>query len=66
MQAKRVLVTGAGGFIGRWSVPALQRLGYDVHAVLSRKANGGIPENRGAPEDRAIPEQLLGDRKSVV
>ena len=35
MQGKRVLVSGAGGFIGRWSVPALLRLGYDVHAVLS-------------------------------
>jgi nucleoside-diphosphate-sugar epimerase len=44
MGAKRVLVTGAGGFIGRWSVPALQRLGYEVHAVLSQRANGGVPE----------------------
>ena len=52
--AKRVLVTGAGGFIGRWSVPALQRLGYEVHAVLSRKTKAGAPGNRG------IPEQLLG------
>jgi len=48
MQGKRVLVSGAGGFIGRWSVPALLRLGYDVHAVLSGQAN------------RAIPEQLQG------
>jgi nucleoside-diphosphate-sugar epimerase len=60
MQAKRVLVTGAGGFIGRWSVPPLQRLGYDVHAVLSQKASGSVLENRGAPENRGIPEQLLG------
>jgi nucleoside-diphosphate-sugar epimerase len=52
--AKRVLVTGAGGFIGRWSVPALIRLGYEVHAVLSRKAKGRIPGDRG------IPEELLG------
>jgi nucleoside-diphosphate-sugar epimerase len=43
-QAKRVLVTGAGGFIGRWSVPALLRLGYEVHAVPSRKAGGSVPE----------------------
>jgi nucleoside-diphosphate-sugar epimerase len=48
MQGKRVLVSGAGGFIGRWSVPALLRLGYDVHAVLSGQAN------------RAVPEQLQG------
>jgi nucleoside-diphosphate-sugar epimerase len=53
-QARRVLVTGAGGFIGRWSVPALQRLGYEVHAVLSRKMDGGVPESR------SVPEQLLG------
>jgi nucleoside-diphosphate-sugar epimerase len=33
--AKRVLVSGAGGFIGRWSVPALLKRGYEVHAVLS-------------------------------
>jgi nucleoside-diphosphate-sugar epimerase len=46
---KRVLVTGAGGFIGRWSVPALQRLGYETHAVLSGKAGRGLPEQlRGA------------------
>jgi nucleoside-diphosphate-sugar epimerase len=32
---KRVLVSGASGFIGRWSVPALLKRGYDVHAVLS-------------------------------
>jgi nucleoside-diphosphate-sugar epimerase len=45
--AKRVLVTGAGGFIGRWSVPALLNLGFEVHAVLSR-ANHGVPsELRG-------------------
>jgi nucleoside-diphosphate-sugar epimerase len=48
MHGKRVLVSGAGGFIGRWSVPALLRLGYDVHAVLSGQAN------------RTIPEQLQG------
>jgi nucleoside-diphosphate-sugar epimerase len=45
---KRVLVTGAGGFIGRWSVPALLRSGYEVHAVLSGRS------------DRKVPEQLRG------
>jgi nucleoside-diphosphate-sugar epimerase len=46
---KRVLVSGAGGFIGRWSVPALLRLGYDVHAVLSGSAAAGAPAQlRGA------------------
>ena len=30
---KRVLVTGASGFIGSNSLPLLKRLGYEVHAV---------------------------------
>jgi nucleoside-diphosphate-sugar epimerase len=37
-QIKRVLVTGAGGFIGRWSVAPLLGKGYEVHAVLSNNA----------------------------
>ena len=43
MHGKRVLVTGAGGFIGRWSVPALLRSGYDVHAILSGNASRDVP-----------------------
>jgi len=31
---KRVLVTGANGFVGRNAVPDLIRLGYEVHAVV--------------------------------
>jgi nucleoside-diphosphate-sugar epimerase len=34
MQRKVVLVTGAGGFIGRCAVPPLRARGYEVHAVL--------------------------------
>jgi nucleoside-diphosphate-sugar epimerase len=46
-------VSGAGGFIGRWSVPALLRLGYEVHAILSGKAgqgnaSGELPQLQGA------------------
>jgi len=63
-QGKRVLVSGAGGFIGRWSVPALLRLGYEVHAVLSGKASRDVPPQlRGAKphfadllDDSAIDE----------
>ena len=64
MHAKRVLVSGAGGFIGRWSVPALLRSGYEVHAVLSGNTSREIPEQlRGAKihfadllDDSAIDE----------
>jgi nucleoside-diphosphate-sugar epimerase len=49
MHERRVLVSGAGGFIGRWSVPELRRLGYEVHAVLSGNARREVPEQlRGA------------------
>jgi nucleoside-diphosphate-sugar epimerase len=41
--AARVLVTGAGGFIGRWSVPPLLRAGFEVHAVLSGRAKRAPP-----------------------
>ena len=49
MHGRRVLVSGAGGFIGRWSVPPLLRMGYEVHAVLSGNASREVPEQlRGA------------------
>ena len=41
ISSKRVLVTGAGGFIGRWSVAPLLAKGYEVHAVLSGGARSG-------------------------
>ncbi len=51
---KRVLVTGAGGFIGRWSVPPLLVSGYEVHAVLSGNADRDTPgQLRGAKLHRA-------------
>jgi nucleoside-diphosphate-sugar epimerase len=34
--SRRVLVTGATGFIGRQSLPLLAAAGYEVHAVTSR------------------------------
>jgi nucleoside-diphosphate-sugar epimerase len=40
---KRVLVTGAGGFIGRSSIAPLKRMGFEVHAVFSGAAPGPIP-----------------------
>ncbi|MDE2295983.1 MAG: NAD(P)-dependent oxidoreductase [Gammaproteobacteria bacterium] len=47
MSGARVLVTGAGGFIGRWSLPRLRASGFEVHAVSSRaRALAGMPEFR--------------------
>jgi nucleoside-diphosphate-sugar epimerase len=37
---RRVLVTGAGGFIGRWSLAALREREFDVHAVFSPRHAG--------------------------
>src|SRR5579864_1844687 len=41
MKAKRVLVTGASGFIGRHSLPALAERGFDVHAVYANSVPDG-------------------------
>jgi nucleoside-diphosphate-sugar epimerase len=45
---RRVLVTGAGGFIGRWSVPALLAAGYEVHALRSSATAAPAAELAGA------------------
>jgi nucleoside-diphosphate-sugar epimerase len=47
MATPRVLVSGASGFIGRWSVPSLIAAGYEVHAVAHSAG-------------RRIPDQLRG------
>jgi nucleoside-diphosphate-sugar epimerase len=46
MGGPSVLVTGATGFIGRWSVPELLRRGYEVHAVGAAR--------------RTVPSELAG------
>jgi nucleoside-diphosphate-sugar epimerase len=47
------MVTGASGFIGRWSVPALLALGFEVHAVVSGSHDAPLPEElRGATVQR--------------
>lgn len=43
MRTRRVLVTGAGGFIGRWSVPPLLERGFEVHALRSPEASREVP-----------------------
>ncbi len=44
MVRQRVLVTGAGGFIGRWSLQPLRAAGYEVCAVLSPRRHTVEPE----------------------
>jgi nucleoside-diphosphate-sugar epimerase len=72
MPDKRVLVSGANGFIGRWSVPALLRSGYEVHAVVSGRSSRGVPEQlRGAKIhiadllDAARVDALLSEVKAT-
>lgn len=42
---KRVLLTGATGFIGRHVLPRLRQSGYEVHAVSSSRRERGDPLN---------------------
>jgi len=68
--ARRVLVTGAGGFIGRWSVAPLLNKGFEVHAVLSGAAHPRVPaELHGASvhfADLLRDEQIDALLKRVV
>ncbi len=51
----RVLVTGAGGFIGRHALPGLAAAGHEVHAVTSRPLRGAAPAAvAGLGDDGAV------------
>lgn len=53
---ERVVVTGADGFIGCWSSPAVVAAGYNVHAVVSHIAGCELrPQSRGARADSYAP-----------
>jgi nucleoside-diphosphate-sugar epimerase len=53
MSRRCVLVSGAGGFIGRWSVPPLIAAGYEVHAAAGHTASRPLPmQLRGAEVHR--------------
>lgn len=47
----RVLVTGAGGFIGRHTLSPLLAAGHEVHALTSRPLSDGMPLSGGPPDD---------------
>ena len=59
---RRVLVTGAGGFIGRSSLAPLSEAGFEVHGVLSpgglRGARAGERVHRAARH--ACPASFIG------
>jgi len=60
---KRILVTGASGFIGRSTLPPLLALGYEVHATSSRSAGErsaqGVQWHRVDLMDRAQVDLLM-------
>jgi nucleoside-diphosphate-sugar epimerase len=56
---KRVLVTGATGFIGKHTLPHLAAAGYEVHAVGSRDADLLNEQSRRELMSRVKPSHLL-------
>jgi nucleoside-diphosphate-sugar epimerase len=50
MARRVVLVSGAGGFIGRWSVPRLIDRGFEVHAVAARARGRELPAQLSGAE----------------
>jgi len=62
MSGARVLVTGATGFIGRWTVDPLLRAGAEVHAVTRRRPDGAradVTWHEADLRDRAATAALL-------
>jgi nucleoside-diphosphate-sugar epimerase len=58
---RRVLVTGASGFVGRCALAPLLRQGYEVHAIGRRAQSGsGLQWHRGDLLDPADVDRLLG------
>jgi len=57
-RARRVLVTGAGGFLGRPLCALLQREGYEVHAVDMRASQG--PWDKLVVSDLTLPGSFEG------
>jgi len=58
MAQRRVLVTGAGGFIGRWTLAPLLERGFEVHAVASVRAAAAHPA--ASPAAPAAPTPPFG------
>lgn len=57
---KKVLITGATGFIGRHCLPLLVERGYDVHAVSSQRITGSEPNVHWHQVDLLDYQQMAG------
>jgi nucleoside-diphosphate-sugar epimerase len=60
---KKVLVTGASGFLGRHSLPLLQARGYEVHAISSkvtRERDPGISWHAADLLDSKQVQEVVG------
>lgn len=63
---KRVLLTGAAGFVGRHAIAPLHARGYEVHAVSSKKMNEaqpGVIWHRSDLFDRAALARMMAEAK---
>jgi nucleoside-diphosphate-sugar epimerase len=58
---KRVLVTGASGFLGRHAIPRLQSLGFEVHAVTRRRMGDSTAVRWHQKDllDKSAPRELI-------
>ena len=64
--SKRVLLTGASGFIGRHCLAPLRAAGYEVHAVSSQERSTeylGVKWHRADLLDKAQTDQLVSEIK---
>jgi nucleoside-diphosphate-sugar epimerase len=62
---KKVLVTGARGFIGRCSIGPLRAANYEVHAVVSKKTAGAGAGAGAPPPDVHTHRVDLLDSESI-
>jgi nucleoside-diphosphate-sugar epimerase len=61
ISGRRVLVTGAGGFIGRRALAPLRAAGFEVHAALSPRS----PE-RGGGRAAGLPDHVSAYRSDLL
>lgn len=62
----RVLVTGAGGFIGRRVVAALQRRGVDVVGAVRSGGLGAVPSVAGDLTQPGVVARMVADVQATV